>query len=87
MAVRNDKTRVKAPSTVDLVSPNGTEVTVSEDRAEALLKRVPIQRGDGSWHKYARVGESTAVDGDSANKAIAQSLKGTATPGDKGGDK
>lgn len=72
--VRTDKNRRKAPRTVDLVSPNGTEVTVSEDRAEALLARVPVQRGDGTWHKYAPVGESTQLDPSEANKAVAASL-------------
>lgn len=84
MAVRNDKTRRKAATVVDLVSPNGSEVTVSEERAEVLLARVPVQRGDGSWHRYAYKGESTEVTGDDANAALVESLK---RDDGKGGDK
>jgi len=78
MAIRTEGTRKKATKFVDLVSPNGTEVTVSEERAAALMARIPVQRGDGTWHQYAAAGESTQVDRSKANAALVASLKGNA---------
>lgn len=74
MAVSTNKTRKQAVKFVDLVSPNGTEITVSADRAEVLLDRVAVQRGDGSWHKYALAGESTEVTPEQAKESLRKSL-------------
>lgn len=75
MAVNMDRQRRKASKFVDLVSPNGTEITVSEERAENLLARVAVQRGDGTWHKYALAGESTEVSADDARLSLKGSLE------------
>lgn len=75
MVVRVDKNRRKAPTTVDLVSPNGTQITVSAERADALMNRPPVQRGDGRWFKYAPEGESNEVDKVNANAEVVKSLK------------
>jgi hypothetical protein len=73
--VGRDKNRRKAPTTETLISPNDTEITVSAERAEALLARVPMQRGDGTWKKYSRAGESNVVTKEAAKQALVDSLK------------
>lgn len=75
MAVKTDRQRRKASQFVDLVSPNGTEITVSAERAETLLNRVAVQRGDGTWHKYALSGESTEITPEEAKQSLKRSLE------------
>ncbi len=84
--VRTDKERRKAPRTVFLTSPNGTEIEVSADRAENLLSRPPVQRGDGTWHRYAKDGEPTLVSNHEANQALLKSLKKDSAKNDNGGE-
>ncbi len=73
--VKVDRERRKQPRTVFLTSPNGTEIEVTAERAENLLSRPPVQRGDGSWHKYAEEGQDTLVSDHQANQALIKALK------------
>lgn len=75
MAVNTDRQRRKASKFVDLTSPNGTEITVSAERADVLLNRVAVQRGDGTWHKYVLSGESTEVTPEEAKQTLKRSLE------------
>jgi hypothetical protein len=65
--IRIDKRRERETADVELVTPHGTEITVTKSRAEALLARSPIAFGDGVFRKYV-----TADSGDSNEVAPAQ---------------
>jgi hypothetical protein len=61
MAVQIDKKRVKETANVDLITPHGTEITVTPTRAQHLLARPALSFGDGVWRKYAPAGEDNVV--------------------------
>jgi hypothetical protein len=70
-----NRKREKEARSVDLISPHGTEVTVTPTRAKQLLERPPIPFANGVFRKYAEVGESNVVD---------MSVRSGATPPRKG---
>ena len=47
---------------VELTTPHGTSIVVDSKRAEALLKRAPLQFGDGKMRRYAPAGEDIEVE-------------------------
>lgn len=61
MAVKIDRTRQKEAANVDLITPHGAEITVTQSRANALLARQPLTFADGVWRKYAYAGEDNVV--------------------------
>lgn len=62
MAVSVDRKRKRERAEVDLVTPHGTEITVTASRADQLLARDPIGFNDGVFRKYAYAGESNVVE-------------------------
>lgn len=59
--IGRDKTRRREPVSVVIVSPYGTELEVTEERAEQLLARDPIRLGDNQVRRYHRPGEEALV--------------------------
>lgn len=52
-----NKKREEPVKYVDLTTPHGAQITVSEKRAETFLARPGIRLGDGSLRKYVMAGE------------------------------
>lgn len=52
------KNRRRPTTYVDMVSPHGAHVTVTEERAVALLSRGAIAFGDGTFRKWARADDT-----------------------------
>lgn len=59
--VQRDKQRKKSPVFVDLTTPHGTEITVSEERAQSLLGRGAVRFNDQVERKYVLAGEDNTV--------------------------
>lgn len=83
MAVQIDRKRQKEAANVDLITPHGTEITVTASRAAQLLKRDPLPFGDGVYRKYAEAGESNVVEGGISRAAAPRKGSGENTPGGK----
>lgn len=84
------KTRKKAPVLVDLVSPTGARITVSEERAETLLNRSPIDLPPNDEGKVLRRGyEYDETDEESSHEKTQKSTRSTRVEvkKDKDGDK
>lgn len=56
-----NKKREEPTKYVDLTTPHGAQITVSEKRAETFLARPGIRLGDGSLRKYVEAGEDPVV--------------------------
>lgn len=56
-----NRKREVATKFVDLTTPHGAQITVSENRAAAFLARPGIRLGDGSLRKYVPAGEDPVV--------------------------
>lgn len=59
--VNINKTREKPTVYVELTTPHGAQIEVSESRAAAFLARPGIRLGDGSLRKYVPAGEDPVV--------------------------
>jgi hypothetical protein len=59
--VQRDKQRKKSATFVDLTTPHGAEITVSEERAASLLNRGPVRFNDQVERKYVPAGEDNTV--------------------------
>lgn len=62
IGVSINKKREKPRPEVDLVTPHGAQITVSQQRAETLLERPGVRLGDGGLRKYVEAGEDPLVE-------------------------
>lgn len=69
LGVRTDKARERGSADTELITPYGTRITVTAERAKGLLARTPIRFGDGVARKYVLPGEDNVVEPDTTSKA------------------
>ena len=85
--VQRDRKRKVEPATVDLITPHGSEITVTKARADVLLARAPLPFGDNTFRKYVLAGEDNVVSTVEARTAARAPRRGNneSVIGDTGG--